>query len=190
MVFKQLVLALTALFAASAPLLFQSVDHSGNYNDNQPNNTNHWPTEYEGKALTQLPLTDKEQLFIAGFPGKIKRFSDGHRELIIRWVEQPTRMLHPAIDCFKGIGYHIAPLPIQTNNQGIKMGCFSATKDGKTLKVCEYVSAADGQSWSDVSSWYWHTFFNSQGFNSKEADQGWLSVVIAQNSSIGETLSK
>jgi hypothetical protein len=165
-------LALAALFAAIAPVLFAPDS------DSESPQTNSqfagWPSVYEGKSLTELPLSAKEELFVQGFPGKIGRFSDGHRELIIRWVEQPSRKLHPAIDCFKGIGYYITPLPIQTNQQGIKMGCFNANKDGQSLEVCEYITAADGQSWSDVSSWYWQTFMAAQ-------QSGWFSYVIAKN---------
>jgi hypothetical protein len=133
-----------------------------------------WPTEYEGKKLMNLPLSDKERLFNNGFPGEIRRFTNGEKELIIRRVATPTRKLHPATDCFKGIGYHIKPLPINFNQQQTKMGCFVASKQGnQALKVCEYIESIQGRSWSDVSSWYWNEVF-------KPEPAGYLSVVVAE----------
>ncbi len=70
-----------------------------------------WPTAFQGKALSELPLTDKERAFAQGFPGRIGRFSDGEREIIIRWVKGATRRLHPASDRFKGLGYTISFQP-------------------------------------------------------------------------------
>jgi hypothetical protein len=61
-----------------------------------------WPTHYDGRALTELPLTPREAGFTQDFPGRVGRFSDGQREIIIRWVGAPTRRLHPAADCFRG----------------------------------------------------------------------------------------
>ena len=57
------------------------------------------------------------------------------------------------------------------------MGCFSAQEDTQNLKVCEYIQGANGESWSDVSSWYWQVFFNA----GESDEQSWLSVVIAEN---------
>ncbi|MGE5605927.1 MAG: hypothetical protein ACM3YE_09570, partial [Bacteroidota bacterium] len=54
-----------------------------------------WPRHFEGKPLNQLPLTNREREFAKDFPGCIGRFTDGNRELIIRWVTRDTRKLHP-----------------------------------------------------------------------------------------------
>src|SRR5262244_3280163 len=69
-----------------------------------------WPTHYEGRALVELPLTPREATFTQDFPGRVGRFSDGQREIIIRWVGAPTRLLHSAADCFRGSGYAITPI--------------------------------------------------------------------------------
>src|SRR5262245_3744823 len=66
-----------------------------------------WPTEYEGRALIELPLTQRETAFVQDFPGRVGRFTDGTREIIIRWVGAPTRRLHSAADCFRGSGYAV-----------------------------------------------------------------------------------
>ena len=51
-----------------------------------------WPSIFEGKTLTPLPLSATEKKFATGFPGRIARFSDGEHEIIIRWVTEATRI--------------------------------------------------------------------------------------------------
>ena len=169
-IIQYITLLVAASVAAIAPIYFSKISNMDNLSSGFPG----WPNEYEEKRLTQLPLTKKEQGFVQDFPGSIARFSDGRRELIIRWVKEPTRKLHPAGDCFKGIGYTITPQPIEVNQDGINMGCFTAEKDSDTLNVCEYIVAKDGQTWSDISSWYWGALFGNEA-------KGWYSYVIAEH---------
>ncbi len=168
MIQGKLIFILAALLAMLAPLVVPGMQDKSGGTFRFPG----WPVEYEGKPLTQLELTDKEELFVSGFPGKIGRFTDGSREMIIRWVEQPTRKLHPASDCFRGNGYYITHRPIQFNEYGIEMGCFTASKELNRLSVCEYIETSDGKSWSDISAWYWGALLN-------ESPEGWMSYVIA-----------
>ena len=56
-----------------------------------------WPVAYEGRALTEMPLTQREIAFARDFPGRIRRFSDGKREIIIRWIGVPN--IPPRIVC-------------------------------------------------------------------------------------------
>jgi len=92
-----------------------------------------WPTEFEGRVLTPLPLTELEQRFGNDFPGKIGRFSDGRREIIIRWVTEATGKLHPASDCFQGIGYSVKPLPLRRDD---KVHCGPALRRQKATSGC------------------------------------------------------
>src|SRR5215475_7809402 len=115
-----------------------------------------WPAQFEGLGLTQLPLSSREERFAADFPGRIARFSDGRREIIIRWVERETRALHPASDCFKGLGYSIKPIPARVGAGGHYWGGFEAHRENQALRVYERIyDSMDKESWSDVSSWYW-----------------------------------
>lgn len=166
---KYIFVMFAAIFSASSPFLFFNTDVIEENDFQFPG----WPKNYEGRSLTELDLTQKEQGFVKDFPGKIGRFSDGQRELIIRWVNQPTRKLHPATDCYKGIGYYIEPRPIQVNKRDIKMGCFTATNNTDEVQVCEYIEAVDGESWSDISAWYWGTIMD-------DSSTGWMSYVIAE----------
>ena len=64
-----------------------------------------WPATFEGMPLRLLPKTEREGRFEQDFPGRIARFTDGRREIIVRWITQESRTLHPAADCFRGLGY-------------------------------------------------------------------------------------
>lgn len=93
-------------------------------------------------------------LFAESFPGRIGRFSDGQREVVIRWISAPTRKLHAASDCFRGSGYRVKPLPLQRAS-GMTWGAFSAERGTLRLYVREVIIDASGQRWTDVSAWYW-----------------------------------
>jgi hypothetical protein len=114
-----------------------------------------WPTSFDGRPLTQLPLSAVERRFAARFPGQIGRFTDGERTVIVRVAQEPTRLLHPASDCFRGLGYRVDPARVVEDGAGIAWSCFAAQKDGKVQRVCERLYDSDGKAWTDVSSWYW-----------------------------------
>ncbi len=131
-----------------------------------------WPGRFENRVLTELPLSEREKQFTADFPGRIARFTDGEREIIFRWVTRQTRALHPAADCFRGLGYSIRPLPLVTV-EGNRWGAFEASRNGETLLVRERIfSANSSQSWTDVSSWFWQATFS--------VDSGWWAVTVAE----------
>lgn len=114
-----------------------------------------WPTHFAGRPLTRLPLTEREERFGGDFPGRIARFTDGRRELVVRFVTGPTRKLHPASDCFAGIGYRVRPLPLKVDVDGARWGGFTAERGGEKLLVYERIYSDAGGSWEDVSAWYW-----------------------------------
>lgn len=159
-----------AIAAAAAPVLPRS-DEPASSGLAFPG----WPASFEARAITQLPLTSREEGFNRDFPGRIGRFSDGNREIILRWVASPTRRLHPASDCFKASGYTIDPLPLAQSGDGTGMGCFRAGRGGEVLRVCELIRTdkAGGQTWPDASSWYWDALFGN-------AEGPWWSVVVAE----------
>ena len=114
-----------------------------------------WPNQFEGKTLTALPMTELEQRFMSDFPGRIGRFTDGEREIVIRWVTEATRKLHPASDCFQGLGYSVKPLALHRDDNGSLWSSFAASKANARLRVYERIHSESGESWTDVSSWYW-----------------------------------
>jgi hypothetical protein len=105
--------------------------------------------------LTELPLSARESTFLAGFPGAVARFTDGERDIVMRWVTQPTRRLHPAEDCYRGLGYTVDTSRIVTDSGGGRWRCFKAGRKQDAREVCEQLQDMDGRRWTDVSAWYW-----------------------------------
>jgi len=132
-----------------------------------------WSSTFEGKPLTQLPLNEMEKTFASGFPGRISRFSDGEREIIVRWVTEATRMLHPASDCFQGLGYTVQPLAAQRDQNGSLWASFAATKGDERLLVKEQIISDDGETWTDVSAWYWSALRH-------EGSGSWWAITVAE----------
>jgi len=161
---------LVAVVAAGlAPLIGRAGDTAVAANSNFPG----WPTSHEGRALTELPLTAREAAFVQDFPGRVGRFTDGRREIIVRWVGAPTRRLHPAADCFRGSGYSVAPMPVRKDAAGAAMSCFRASHGADTLVVCELIRDQRGASWPDVSAWYWSGMLGTSA-------APWWSFVVAE----------
>lgn len=133
-----------------------------------------WPTSYEGRLLTEMTLTPGELAFVRDFPGRIGRFWDGRREIIIRWVDAPTRRLHSAADCLRGVGYSITPMPARKNATGVAMSCFHASRRTDDIAVCEVIRDEAGDSWPDVSAWYWNVMLGT-------SRPPWWSFVVAEN---------
>ncbi len=140
----------TLLVAAAAPFFAVSPEGAS-----RPVPFPGWMSHWQGEPLQRMPLSDCEARFANGFPGKIARFTDGERQYVIRWVHRKTRQLHPAVDCFRGSGYSIRPAPVRIDTVGERWGCFEAARSGEALDVCERIFDDAGNSWSDVSAWYW-----------------------------------
>ncbi|MGY4831352.1 hypothetical protein ACVNIS_22465 [Sphaerotilaceae bacterium SBD11-9] len=114
-----------------------------------------WPTQWDGHALRPLALSAVELRFAARFPGHIARLTDGEQVVVLREVRQPTRMLHPAADCYRGLGYRIAQAQLERDAQARMWRCFVAERAGRRLRVCERIVDAQGQAYTDASSWFW-----------------------------------
>lgn len=114
-----------------------------------------WPERHAGRPLHPLPLDARDAALARGFPGSVGRFHDGERQLVLRYVDRATRMLHPASDCFRGSGYAVAPRPVRREADGRRASCFTAARGTESLLVCERIDGPGGRSWSDVSAWYW-----------------------------------
>lgn len=115
-----------------------------------------WPQQWDGRALRPLAQSAVEQRFAARFPGAIGRFTDGQRVIVLRRVNAPTRMLHPAADCFRGLGHRLGAVALERDARARLWRCFESTApDGQRLRVCERIEADDGTSFIDPSSWFW-----------------------------------
>ena len=132
-----------------------------------------WPSTFEGHVIHRLPMTNKERGFNQNFPGKIARFTDGTREIIIRYIEKPSRKVHPSADCLRGSGYQVEPQAIKRDQNDQLWGCVLAKRNGISYRICERLYDQSGNSWYDVSSWFWSVLLkNSQG--------PWWAITIAE----------
>ena len=151
------VLVLTLGVCAVAPLARAS--HEAASTSSRAAAGHEWPPTFDGKPLRPLGLSAVEQRFATHFPGAIGRFSDGERLLVLRSVERPTRMLHPAADCYRGLGYRIAEAHLERDGDGRMWRCFATSRENKSkgddatrLRVCERIAGADGRAWTDTSA--------------------------------------
>ena len=122
-----------------------------------------WPIRFEGNSLRRLPLSAVDERFAARFPGQIGRFTDGRRIIIVRIVQEPTRMLHSASVCFRGLGYRVEPSRAMRDTTGLIWSCFGARREGESYRVCERIYDLQGEAWTDVSSWYWAALLGRTG---------------------------
>jgi hypothetical protein len=113
------------------------------------------PTHWQGQPLRPLALSDVEARFAQRFPGTLSRMTDGTQVLVLRQVNQPTRMLHPAADCYQGLGYRISAQVLEQDHEQHLWRCFEAARGGQRQRVCERIVDANGQGFTDASAWYW-----------------------------------
>ena len=132
-----------------------------------------WPAEWEGEALNEVPLSARELEFNSNFPGRIAKFTDGRRELILRWVTQGTRQLHGSSDCFRGMGYTVTPQPGLIDTKRGMWSSFLAERDEQRLLVRERITDERGGEWTDVSAWYWSVLL-------KRSTGPWLATTVAE----------
>jgi len=113
------------------------------------------PSQWSGKPLRPLALSDVEVRFAQHFPGSLARMTDGREVLILRTVSRPTRMLHPAADCYQGLGWRVADQRLRQDADGGLWRCFIVERAGQRQRVCERIVDAQGRGFTDASSWYW-----------------------------------
>lgn len=113
------------------------------------------PAQWDGAPLRPMALSAVEQRFARHFPGTVARLTDGRQVLVLRHVNQPTRMLHPATDCYRGLGYRIVDEQLEARANHNRWRCFVAERGGQRQRVCERIEDALGQGFTDASSWYW-----------------------------------
>ncbi len=135
-----------------------------------------WPSQWDGSPLRPLALSPVEQRFARQFPGAIARLTDGRQTLVLRRVDAPTRMLHPAADCYRALGYRIEQARLVRDGQQRMWRCFVAEQGGdaaQQLKVCERIVDAKGSAFTDSSAWYWAAV-------SGQSSGPWQAVTVAQ----------
>ena len=166
-------LILVCFVAAVLPLLRPAASARAAVHDS----AQAWPAEYDGKPLTQLPLTEDELRYFAEGPIRMGRFSDGRREILFRQIDRGTRRLHSSAYCLRGVGFELGQAKLTEDAQGRRWSQFTAQRGSGTdrvaLRVSERIEDRHGQAWTDVSAWYWAVLL--------EQTQGpWLAVMIRE----------
>jgi hypothetical protein len=144
-------LPLCALWSLGQTIL----DHSTTRELGTPTKSFELPTEWQDTPLRPLALSEVELRFARHFPGTLARLTDGRQVLVLRTVNQPTRMLHPATDCYRGLGYRIRNEQLEEHTDKTRWRCFIADRGGRAVRVCERIEDAQGQGFTDTSAWYW-----------------------------------
>ncbi|MBU1359537.1 MAG: hypothetical protein KKC79_05375 [Gammaproteobacteria bacterium] len=133
-----------------------------------------WPSSWDGAALRPLALSDVEERFAQHFPGAIARLTDGHQTVVLREVRQPTRMLHPAVDCYRALGWRVEQIRLERDADARLWRCFVTRHDSaQKLRVCERIVDAKGATFTDTSAWYWAAA-------SGESKGPWEAVTLAR----------
>jgi exosortase/archaeosortase family protein len=133
-----------------------------------------WPRAWCGRRLKLIRVGRAERLLVAGFPGSAAQFREqpGGRRLLLRYTTRATRLLHPAENCYRGLGWKVEPRPALVDATGRTWSSFRVTRaDGSQslVRQCYFaVSPSGGEapkdledwirgapSWPDASSWYW-----------------------------------
>lgn len=134
-----------------------------------------FPETFDGETLHERPIDPREAKYVDGFPGKIGTYETASYDLVLRWISSPTRRLHSAVDCYRGLGFEVKPIDTDSD-----WASYEATKsDGakvETITFEERIVDADGEVFEDVGAWYWAaTFGKSTG--------PWWNVVRVHKSS-------
>lgn len=119
-----------------------------------------WPTQFEGKNLTPVPLSASNERYAASFPGKTAVFATEQKRVVYRWLTEPTRQLHSAASCYRAGDYQIKWLPEYIDSKANRWSAFEATRANERLLVHERIADNVGMNWVDVSSWYWSALLN------------------------------
>ncbi len=64
-------------------------------------------------------------------------------------------MLHPAADCWRGIGWRIEATRLARDDDALLWRCFEAVHDNQRVRVCERIVDAHGNAFTDTSAWFW-----------------------------------
>jgi len=54
-------------------------------------------------------------------------------------------MLHPATDCYRGLGYHIHSEQLEVQADQTRWRCFVAERGGRAVRVCERIEDAQAR---------------------------------------------
>jgi exosortase/archaeosortase family protein len=132
-----------------------------------------WPTEFGGKALRPEKLQPREERYYRDFAGRIAKFTDGKRQIIIRWLPENLGDFHMTQRCFRALGYELHAQPAWRDEHGQFWSTFHAIGTHESLVVHERILDTRGHAWTDESAWRWDVLWRKTG-------GPWWAYTIAQ----------
>jgi len=119
-----------------------------------------WPEMFEGRPWIRLSRPEGAAGFASGFSGETGVFRQetdggGERIVVLRWIREASRGVHPAADCFRASGYAVRAGGLVRDAQGVVWSEFFAERGGEAWRVRERWRDERGGAWTDVSAWYW-----------------------------------
>lgn len=148
-----------------------------------------WPARWLGQPLERLPDTAMDRRWAAVAPGPLARFAlaDGS-ELLLRWVDQPGREVHPPEDCYRGNGYRVASMPpvhapvavpgtgaAARQGEAVIWRRFRAEREGAAWEVRGVIVSRTGETYPDSGWWWWRVM----GPGARDRGPWW--VITTQN---------
>ncbi len=116
---------------------------------------------YQGRAVEEIPLSEKEEIFAKNFPGQLKVYRIENGTLILRRITKASRMLHPSYHCLKAEGFSISNSSLKKTPEGQALLQYQVTRGAERFLVTESIRNLDGsRHWTEVSAWYWHALFH------------------------------
>ncbi len=132
-----------------------------------------WPSEFEGRPIWETELTLTEAAFNRVFPGRMARFTDGKRVLVFRWVTAPSHRVHSGADCLQSSSFTLTPGELWRDEAGRVWSVWEAEGPKGRMRVRERCYDAMGNSWPDVSAWFWTATLGS-------SEGPWWVVTVAE----------
>ncbi len=114
-----------------------------------------WPELFEGRPWIRLVREQPLSAVLGAGALTTGVFRQDGRWVVLRWIREPSRQLHPAADCFRARGYEVGPLRLVRDDRGVTWSEFRAARAGESWRVRERFHDERGGEWTDVSAWYW-----------------------------------
>ncbi len=161
---KNIILLISSVIALGRPFIVENSQHfPKNYSVNLP-------TTFNGFVLEELNTSEHERAFYDNFPGKTALYklkSSNGEQIFFRYLETPSRKLHPAEECYKANGTDCVAMEKkiirveELSQSPITWGQFKIKENGSEYIIRQAVISLGGkENYSDIPSWYWLTVFS------------------------------
>jgi len=115
-----------------------------------------WPTREGNTPLFEIAIPEDQADFLQHFPGSVKVFASADSIWIYRWVNRPTRQLHPARDCYRAAGWEVLEEKQILDTSGHRWSRTHLVHGTREMEIHEQIRDANGTArWTEPSQWFW-----------------------------------